>query len=112
MPRESVISQALVEHYMRTLGYRIETHSEHRYWVRGADDHSLPFLGDPDAMVCLLERRMDENVRYRLGLCAASETVRKDWDHLGGDMGDCGGIADQLLRAAGVDPGRWEEARR
>lgn len=104
-------TRALVEHYLRATGWTQKTENDHLYWCR--DGYSLPALGDADALTALVERRVDRDIKFHLGMCAAAEHDLIEARRLV-DTPACFAlqrVGEEKLRLAGITPDAWEKAR-
>lgn len=99
------LTRELLERYLRAVAPPDRDIS----WLHWALEHEFQRGASPTQAI---ERTLDAGELFSLGLCAAAEHVL---DAAGSETRDRGYVvlrieADELLRAAGIDPERWQAA--
>lgn len=120
------ITRELVEHYLRATGWRPLKGGPTTY-RHGSDNYDIVMASDPiDAAIkyIALATRVERHVvAFRLGLCAAAESLFEEARNtdsmndppdatLGTLANEDEAQARRLLGLAGIDPAAWESARK
>lgn len=116
------ITRELLEHYLRAIGYVVVFDGIHRYRTRPGS-HSIPDVNDSDALLQLAEDRIERDIRFRLGLCAAAEddlaraaAIGRQYDILHDRSAQTArdelvAAANRKLGYADITPEQWEATR-
>lgn len=109
------ITRPLIEQYLLATGCSMFEEHEHRYW-RFAGGCSLPAIGNALSMVNLIERRIDAEIRFKLGVCMIAESMIRNVDAYHGRLSDTGASIMQQVRTAldgvGISLEVWEAAQK